>query len=237
MIRKTTLLCISLFFLQGILIAQKTEFSVNLNSGFHHFNGENYPGVMIVTMMPEPDIFPYGSPGEKSGFSYELSLQAQRVTKKKIIYGFELGYQSLQSKRAITGVTASIYSNYMAVANGSAKVTGTFIDIAPFAGYRFQYKQVTIDLKTGPEYAPCIERKQKINATYPGSSDEIVSERSLSNKRADLRIRGQVVVSYKKIGINAGYSYGLTNFYNNDVFGHPQYHSRFVRLGLNYRIK
>lgn len=238
MAKKPTLLIIAILLIQEMVTAQKIEYSANVNSGFFHYAGEDpSPFLPTITLFPEPLSFPVGTPGKKSGFSIEVSVQAQKVSAKKIIYGLDLSYQSLQSKADIVAITPTIYSSSLWPASGTMKLTGEYIGIHPFAGYRFSSKKITIDLKAGPEYAHCVDRNQKMNATVYGLNQKFFNKYNVSNKPSDFRIRGQVTIMYKRFGINAGYSHGLTNFYKEDAAANPEYYSSFVRLGVNYRIR
>lgn len=234
--RKTILFFATAFILQAKIIAQKTEYFANINSGFFYFTGENSSAETGITLQPEIRPFIYNSPGRKSGASFEVSLQGQYVTRKKIIYGIEIIYQSIQSKTNIVAASQFIYSSTILFANGNSFLSSSFIDIAPFMGYRLTSRKLIIDLKGGPEYAVCIDRKEKINATLINSGQEIKEEHSL-NKRPDFRTRLQLTTFYKRFGINAGYFHGISNYYKKDEVGNPKAYSRFLRLGLTFKIK
>jgi hypothetical protein len=235
--RKTILFFAIALILQAKITAQKTEYFANINSGFFYFTGENSSAETGITLQPEIRPFIYNSPGRKSGISYEASLHGQYVARKKIIYGIELIYQSLQSKTNIVAASQFTYSSTILVVNGKLILSSSFIDIAPFMGYRLTNGKIIIDLKGGAEYAVCIDRKEKIDATIINSGQEIKKKHSVSNRVADLRIRFQLTTFYRRLGINAGYFLGLNNYYQKNAIGKPKAYANFFRLGLSYKIK
>ena len=217
--------------------AQQIELAISVNSGWHYFAGEDArknTGI-ILTPSPQPDV--YSLFGTHSGFSYELSSSIQRVTRKKMIYGLAVAYQSLQSKADITLIWPSIVSSAVFPATGNSTLTSKFIGITPYVGYRLVDRSLTLDFRSGLETAYCIDRDEKIDAVYTWTGVKLNEEYDVSPTRSDLRVSFQLNGTYRSLGINAGYFLGIKNYFDDDAIGDPVVYSRFLWLGISYRIK
>src|SRR5450755_842612 len=96
--QKTLPTLIALLFLTNTF-GQKTEYGISLNSGLFSLAGRSAESTSFINF----DNFinsgytnnPFGS---NVGFSYGLSGDLKRVSKKDWIIGFDLGYEYLRSK-------------------------------------------------------------------------------------------------------------------------------------------
>jgi hypothetical protein len=234
MIPKQILLALPLLCLAAIANCQRTTYTVGVNSGYFRYKGDQSVASSSIHALPTLGTQLEGPAGRRSGFSYEVSGNIQRITKSKIIFGAELAWQSLQSKVTINGMIPSMYSSYIKPTSGMAKLTSQYICLTPFVGYRLLNKKVRMDITTGLELGACISRKEDIDATDPDTNENFKGTNDIT-KRHDLRARLQLNTSMGRFGITTGYSAGLTNYYNNDAFFTAR--SSFIRLGVNYRIK
>jgi len=168
--------------------AQQIELGINANSGWHYFAGDDARKMTGIILSPSPQPQVYSLFGKHSGFSYEFSCHIQRVTKKKMIYGVAVAYQSLQSKADITLISPSVISSAVFPATGNSTVTSKFIGITPYAGYRIIDRRVTLDFRSGLELAYCIDRDEKIDAVYTQTGEKLNEEYDVYANRSDLRI-------------------------------------------------
>ena len=228
-----------LFCCSAILInaahAQKTEFSGNLNSGFFTFRGistEKVSGFNTYSNKPAEGYTnnPYSS---NLGAAYGLSAQVQRVTRKHLIVGANLGFEVLKSNMEIN----SIYDargNALA-ATGHSSITYHFVNLYPFAGYRFTLDCLQFDLLGGFDIAKPIKAHEKGTATdYAGNKFTSSLDRPLD--ALDVRGRLQVNAFYKKAGLSLSFAEGITNYKEGWIGGTNLVFSRLYRIGLIYKI-
>lgn len=63
-----------------------------------------------------------------------------------------------------------------------------------------------------------------------------VSSENILRSGNDYRMRSSLTVNYKQWGFLAGYSYGLRNYKSGFIGGTDKAYSRFIRLGISYRL-
>ena len=109
-----------------------------------------------------------------------------------------------------------------------------FLNLYPYAGYRFGGKKISFDLTAGLEYGYCFQNKEAGKATASnGIQYSTSAERDLVKN--DIRSRVQVSANYSKMGLYIGYSYGLTQF--TAIGSSGSLHQQILGFGLTYRIK
>lgn len=218
-----------------ILIAQKTEINFNVYSGLFAFRGDGagLNSEINSTFYSTPQKITANPYGKKTNFAYSFELQVLRILTTKYIMGLGCSFESLTSKininRATTdGILFSIY-----VVNGKTIVENKFINLSPFVGKRFFYYKVKFDITAGVDIAFCLQSKETGKAI---TNDNIVftTNNNLPKPNIDFRPRLQLKTQYKKIGFNAGYSYGVTNYKKQNE---PKVFTTFLRLGVSYQIK
>ena len=219
---------------------QKTEINLNVYSGLFSFHGDGAASkssiITSYSFIPHPFKFTATPYGKKSGFSYALEFQAQRLSKRKNIYGLGISFEDLTSIVKIDKIGISGDPAYMEYpASGKTKLENTFITFNPFVGHRYAYHKITFDLLTGLDVAFCLMSKEEGNATRNYTSISTIKEEKKNAKPSiDFRPRIQIKTQINKFGFSAGYSLGLTNYstqYNSKAF------TNFLRLGLNYQLK
>lgn len=222
------------------VFGQKTEFSLDLGSGFFSFSGS---GAQKSTYYIERSHTnnPYG---KKSSFSYGISLQAQRVTKAHFIYGIQAGYESLSSKIKINNIyppdynpySMAAYTEYGLAGSGSRTIlTNEFFTLHPFVGYRmFIISSIKTDLTFGADLAFCLnsEEKATVNSSYGSFNTKVKRDKP----EPDSRLRVDLTNFYKHFGLTVGYSYGLTNYQSGLVGASSKVYSQMLRLGLIFKL-
>ena len=230
---KYLLLALISFCLINKAHTQHTTYSAGVNSGWFSISSKDASGSSSITAQPLFRSQMMGPSKSTPAFSYEINGHVQRVTRSRFLYGAELAYQSLKSSVTVGYITPFMFSSALLQADGKIKLKSQFITLTPYAGYRIVNRKIKIDISSGVELAACIERTEKINARILSTGDPYTGTNKLRNKM-DYRVRFQVVASYKRVGLTAGYAKGLENYYHKDdwVAGY----SKFIRLGLTYRI-
>ena len=233
---KKLLLVVAALLTFTIAQAQKTEYRISFNSGMFSFAGNEVNETTFLFFNDQTNsAYTDNSYGSKAGLSYGLSVNIQRVTKRNIIWGLDLGYETLRSKRSIIGIAGSNGTEtYELSADGQTFLNSNFTNVYPFLGYRILESPVILDLTGGIDIAHCLSAKEDGEATdsngkkYETSSDE----ETIKN---EIRPRIQLSTGFKKIGLYVGYSHGLKNYREGYI---PAFESRarLVRFGLTYQI-
>ncbi len=214
---------------------QHSEFSLHLNSGLFSFAGESttaYSTIVVNDAGSEGHYTnnPYGS---QKTFSYGLTAQFKRISKYKLTYGLEAGYELLRSQVKIDNV-AGVFPP--SSASGETTFKNGFIVFHPAIGRRFSLNNLNIDLTIGPELGFNVVSREKGEATT-NNSITIKTDRKRNVPGTDFRLRSSLIIYYQNWGISTGYSYGLRNYSNNIVGGNRERFSRFIRFGVTYRMK
>jgi hypothetical protein len=239
---KKSVWAIIFLFISTFTHAQKTEFGISLNSGLFSFAGSLAESTSFINYNAETNSgYTNDQYGSKNGLSYGISANIKYITDQNIILGVDLGYEELRSKVSINSVWSSgegsegVYYD----ATGQTFLNNDFINIFPQIGCRFKSKKVYFDLVVGWDIAFDMNANEKGEATASNGITYTTS-RDRETIGTDFRPRIQLSANYKKTGIYAGYSYGITN-YTPDYFWGTSYiggtYSRFFRFGLTYRLK
>jgi len=240
--KKHLLTLLSIFILANAY-AQKFELSVNANSGLYHFSGKSSTSTSFINGGGSADAYTNNPYGSKNGFSYGGALQGQFVSKNGFIVGLQAGYDILRAKVNITQAYPDNlpYTNYVMgytfPAKGTTFLTGGYINLNPYIGYRLHAKKINIDLLPGMDIGINKSERDKGQATTTDNGTVYKVDRDLGKGPADIRLRFGAVATYNKIGINASFAHGITNF-ESHVIGDASYNvqSELVRFGITYRI-
>ena len=241
--KRTFIFLLSILF-SAQVFGQKTEFSLQLGSGFYSFRGKSAVNSSFyladTSNMTGYTNNPYG---RHSSFSYDIALQVQKVTIRHFIYGVQAGYESLSSKvkiinypRYYNPASSAAYPAYpYAAGRGKAILTNEFFNLHPFVGYRMNILNgIKTDLTFGADVAFCLSSQEKatFNSIY-GSFDTKVKR---EKPEPDTRLRVNLNNYYKHIGLTVGYSYGLTNYEKGMIGASPKAYSQMIRLGLIFKF-
>ena len=235
--QKTFLILLTVLFLTKAF-GQKTEFRLAFNSGLFSFSGQS-AGKYSYMIFSNPTNYgytnnPYGS---MSGLCYGLSGNLKRVTKKNVVLGLDMGYETLRSKiniSAINDYTDTSTNKY--TATGQTFLNYNFINFYPYIGHRFSIRKVALDIVGGFDFAYCLKATEKDDASA-NNGTKCTNSVDRKTINTDIRPRIQFSADYQKIGIYVGYSYGLANYMSGYVGGTNECYARLVRFGLTYRLK
>ena len=225
------------FFLYIILIplsskAQQLEVRASLNSGFYAYRGSGAESVSRINSASYTNN-PYGS---KGGLSYGLSFNLRKVTKSNFIFGADLGFEMLRSKVKLDyfDVIGDIASYF----EGRTYLNTSFINLFPFLGGRFKINNQAFDLVGGLDIAHVLSAKENGDAkSIDNAQFHIQTSRDRKNMKMDLRPRIQLSTDFGKIGLYAGYAYGVMNYQAGLMGLTVETYSRMARVGVTYGLK
>jgi hypothetical protein len=214
---------------------QKTEISFNVYSGLFSFRGEGSSSKSWINDNPyiSPEKYTSNPYGKKSGFSYSLELQGQRVTKTKNIYGIGISFETLTSKVNIDTVTQNGFIYWQYSADGKTSLKNMFVTLNPYVGHRYFYHKMSFNILAGFDLAFCLNSKETGSATASNKS-YVTVENNKPKPSIDFRPRIQIKTQINKYGFLVGYSLGLTNYQTQNT---PKAYSSYLRLGLSYQLK
>lgn len=118
------------------------------NTGYFFFGGA-YPTTNFIVRYGEKPFIdnPYGS---KVTLSYGVAVQIQRITKKYVVLGFQLGTELLRSRVMINDI-GSVSVDLKDAAKGRGVLSMGHLNLYPHIGRRFLLHFSTIDLTVGSE--------------------------------------------------------------------------------------
>ena len=237
LLMKKLLLLLVFFLVFSNSFAQKTELRIALNSGLFSFTGESAQSNTSINYSDQNNSGYTNNPyGSKSELSYGLSGNVRRVTKKYFILGLDLGYERLSGKitiNKINGFTGN--STYQYDASGKTHLNFHVINLNPYLGHRFNFKQISLDATGGFDVGYILSAIEKGSAKDMNGREYTTSiDRKTIN--LDVRPRVQLAINYQKAGIYAGYSYGFINYKREYVGGTNECRSRMLRFGITYQL-
>jgi hypothetical protein len=216
-------------------LGQKSQLSFHFNSGLFWYGGYSANETSSIHIPDIGSVSPYtNNPyGKNSSFSWGFGTQFQKITNKNFIYGIQLGYESLSSKLDI--VTAWGEINWL-VEEGKTILTTNFVNIYPSIGQRFKlFDGVDTDLLAGFDFGIGLSTKEHYSL-MTSLGNEISGTNDRDTPNLDFRPRIELVNYYKSFGLTIGYSHGLTNYQAEMDGANREVFSRYLRLGLSYRL-
>ena len=231
-----TVILIFLFTTGPFCLAQKGQLSFHLNSGLYSFGGYSATesSFLLISDVSTESSYTNNPYGKNSGASWGFGVQIQRITKRNFIYGIQLGYESLSSKLDLDYAYGEI--TWFAD-EGETILTTNFFNIYPSIGQRFKLiSGIDTDLLVGFDLGVGVSTKEHYSLTTT-QGDEISGTNDRVTPNLDFRPRIELINYYKKFGFTVGYSYGLTNYQPEMNGADKEVYSRYLRLGLCYRLK
>lgn len=218
--------------------AQNIELKAQLYSGFFSFSGNaaTKTSPMVHNPYTSPQISTTRPYGTKPGGSAGVGLQFSLVTKAKVVMSISAAYESLGSNTDIDSLydIGVVYNRY--AASGKTKHRANFLSFRPELGYRFKLPGIKIDLHAGINIAHTLKTTETGTATFNGNNNH--SSNSTTHPATDTRPTIGISLQHKKAGFDISYEWGLKNYYGIYIGGtQPEAYSRFLRLGLSYRLK
>lgn len=236
--QKTLLFLISLLLLTNVT-AQKTDFSIALNSGLLAFSGASAKKTTSInldfgnTHSTGYTNNPYGA---KFGMGYGVSTNLKRITKDNIVIGFGLAYEKLRSKvsidRIVLGGDTTTFPN---IASGQTYLRLNCLNFNPQFGYRFYFNKLTFDIVGGFDIRYILGANEKGRAI---DNDGIIYTTARDRKtiNVDFHTNTQFWVYYRKIGFSLCLSQGFINYRAGFLGGTNECYARVIRFGLVYRL-
>ncbi|QIP14191.1 outer membrane beta-barrel protein [Spirosoma aureum] len=222
----------------NLSVGQSTESILALNSGLFSFHGVSAEKNSQINLASNGSTGYTNNPfGAKNGLSYGLSYQIQHITRGNFMTGISIGYENLRSKLTIDRVNG--YDNtgtFQEVVAGQTYLSNNLINAFPFLGYRLKRNQFSIDLIGGLDIGYLLSSREKGEATgINGKTYSTSLDRT--GLKTDLRPRVQVSGFYGRIGVYAGYAYGLRNYRSGWVGGRNECNAELIRFGILYKLK
>ncbi|MGI4835555.1 MAG: hypothetical protein ACRYFK_19040 [Janthinobacterium lividum] len=243
---KYLLLALPLGVLALPALGQKIEYSGRATVGFGGFRGDNSTAITAVNLsnnVPNSEssraVNPYGS---SLGVGGGLALRAQYVAKFKALAAFDLGYDFINSKADVNTLAYnSTVTPYTHSGSGAVHLFTHAITAFGGVGYRLgggEGHKLAIDLLVGPELAYAMAQQESGSGTDSNGSAWSTSLSRTPANRLDFRLRGDVSVWVKQVGLVGSYSYGFTNYQpGTSSVRYPDTEIKLLRVGLAYRFK
>ena len=217
---------------------QKTEIRISLNSGLFSFSGPSGVKKSYINYNPATKFGYTNNPyGSKNGLCYGLSGNLKKITKRNLVLGLDLGYETLRSKVTIDAVSGNVGSAiFLFPTSGKTFLNYNFINLYPQAGQRFQAGKVSFDIVGGFDLSYCLKTTEKGKAT---ATDGTKYTTSVDRKTisTDVRPRIQFSIDCHNAGVYVGYSYTLNNYKSGYVGTTNECYGRLIRFGIMYRFK
>jgi hypothetical protein len=221
------------------LVGQKIEYRLGFSSGLFSFSGESAQTTSAINYSKPLNTAYTNNPyGSQQGLCYGLFANMKRVSKKKIVFGLEAGFERVKSVININMVNYydGISASTQFPVDGKTYLAFNFINFQPFVGYRFASKGLAFDLAAGVDLAFCLQAKENGNATAENGT---TYKTSVDRKTitTDIRPRLQISTGYKSFGVYLGYSFGQTNYKSGYIGGTNDAYAEFLRFGFTYLLK
>ncbi len=222
-----------------VAYGQSTEYSMQINTGYFYFSGGASPTVFFEGINGVQKSLIEDPYGNNFALSYSVAAQIQRITKKYLILGLQLGTQLLRS-RVMINTIGSLGSNIRGSGKGHALLSMDFINLYPNIGQRFLLPTSVVDLTIGPEIGLNINSREKgmvsdANGQFPETTNYKISE-----PFAMLRLRSSLTLSFGKWGLTTSYAYGFQNYKVQNYFSglardSGKHFSQLFMFGIIYK--
>lgn len=235
---KKTLLLLLLQLPLLICYGQKTEVSVQVSSGFSFYGGKSATSTPSVNGndVGFPSFYANSPFSKKSNFPYGVAVQVQHVSEKNFCLGVRIGYDRFSTKSSFDGYLAMSASRIL-VENSRITLQNNMVQANPYLGYRLLAKNIRLDVLAGVTMGVIL--KSSYAVSFDKKPDFFYSE--AGNYPIDTKIdfgpTAGVAAEYQRTGIQVSYCHGLVNYMDNANFSAARAYSRYLRLGVSYRIK
>lgn len=237
---KNRLLALPVLLLATQAFGQQVEYSGRASASFSNFRGTNATSSSVVNyntsdLGSSSTLNPYG---KHLGAGFGASGRVQHVGKAGLLTAFDLGYDFMQARTAISSVN---YNNSVAgYSRPTSATTHLYTQtVSAFAsvGWRLRGKALALDALVGPELACLLTAREASSGTTTTGEWSTDTKRSPANS-LDFRLRGDLTVWRKRVGLAASYAYGFTNYEpHTSAISAPQANAGLIRVGLAYRFK
>lgn len=215
--------------------AQKWECLAKINSGLFSYAGKGAEKTSFLEYWQgDPSLYSYtNNPyGRKSGFSYGVGFNVQRVTSWHFVYGLDIGFESVQSKMPLsqTDMNGVLWS-------GRTLLRTDFVTGSPHFGFYWNIKSVRMDLSIAGDFVKYLSEAKENAKIESAGGKNISAKGNRENPTLDSRTSYQLTVFKNRLGLSLAYAKGL-NDYNSGWLegdGH-QIFSRYLKIGFQFRL-
>lgn len=214
---------------------QQTDVSIHLTSGVANFRGPGSTAnsALILSQKAGTSAYTNSPYGRRAVFSYGVAGQLQRVTAGQALFGVQAGYETLRSRTQVVSVVDR--TNMLVETDGRSTLTNSQLNLHGFLGRRFGVGEVALDLTAGPEVGVVLQSEENAFAVAYGGA-RYTTSLGHNPPELDLRGRANLTAHYQRVGLSAGYSYGLTNYRESELGSTGAAYSQVFRVGLSYRL-
>ena len=225
--------------------AQHLEYAFMAGGGLFHYNTkkatEPYFSTINLSSLSSTGNYANNPYGNKNGQTFQLSFQLKKVTRRKLLWGALIEYESVESKKKINWVFGPSSYNFRE-ATGNYSMKNKLLVISPYIGYRFQISKSYLDITGGIDITDGISAVHEQGSATIITTDDIIEVNKDSKAKNygffETRARFQGDFGYKKWGLYFGYSCGFYEGKLATFGGTPLYSfSRYFRGGIFYRLK
>jgi hypothetical protein len=240
---KKLLLSLVCLFACPAVFAQKLEVTVGAYSGLFRYSGKSSGSVSFINASSDNNAIqsytnnPYGN---KVGFGYGISAQAQIVSRGGFLVGLQAAYEQLKSKIDINRVSSFVpVSSGPATnfdANGNTALKNNIININPYIGYRIPLAKIKLDILAGTDIGFISSTHEK-GIAHANDGKTYTTDLDRTTIKEDFRLRVGLAVGLNRFTFNASYANGISNYMGDYIGGgKPNAHSKVIRVGLGYRL-
>ncbi|MGX5856793.1 outer membrane beta-barrel protein [Dyadobacter jiangsuensis] len=218
-------------------LAQRTTFSVGLNSGISRFAGESAEktttsgtgGPFCGCALREASYL-----GNVPTITYGGNLAVQYEFKNHFLIGLEAGYENLRTR--INVEQFQVDDMIFNTENAYSITRNHFINIFPSAGYNFPLADnLNLSLRGGADFGIGLSSSSRLVIKEVFEDDQHTDRDGLA-PGLDFRPRVEAKISGKRLGLAVSYAHGATNWLNGWAGGATDLHMRVWRVGVQYRI-
>ncbi|MCC3157462.1 hypothetical protein LJ737_09440 [Hymenobacter sp. 15J16-1T3B] len=213
--------------------AQTWESAALLTSTGFNFRGASAARESMINVRSNSSNGYTNNPyGALPGVAYGAALQQQRVTRGKVLFGLQAGYERLRSR--VNNVLVWSGGDVLEEARGHTNLIHDFVNVHPYAGRRFGLGPLSLDAAAGLDLGLLLHCQEKGFATT--SAQRFTTDLERGQPGLDTRLRLDLTGYYHRVGLAASYSHGLTNYRSGWVGGANEAYSQVWRLGVVYRL-
>jgi hypothetical protein len=220
--------------------AQSNELSVQLSSGFFAYAGKSVVSTSSIYTDDRPGYFRVnGVFGDKSALSYGVQIQGQRITKRNFLWGARLGYDRQSARSHINRAWSTLFVPFsQGAASGTVRLDNHLVHVNPYFGYRIPMRKIQLDLTAGVNVGSIRSSSYRVSMDEPFSRKlDKKAQNGFINTKWDFGPVAGLAVHYNKLAVSACYAYGLSNYQRSLEGANREVYSRYLRLGIAYRVR
>jgi hypothetical protein len=160
------------------------------------------------------------------------------VSQKEISSGERLGYDRLSARSHINHAWSAVFPIWQNSTSGTVRLDNHLVHVNPYFGYRIPIQKIRLDLTAGFNLSSIRSSNYRVSMdeTFPRKLDK-KAQNGFINTKWDFGPVTGLAVHYKKFAASASYTYGLINYQRMMDGGNFEVYSRYLRVGVAYRLK